>query len=301
MMARPHSQRIDAFADDDPPISIGANLVQGMLERTPARIAFAGRAGAGKSSVAAVIAGSHPDLQDDPRWTSRMPYPVFNHADGVKCEVLEWVAKAKLRSLIPGERATFVSFCDFLGISPGIVEQDMWEILGEPWNAMDELLENCYEQRIPVQDWADSATMDECGPKVAFVERRKDWFRRSLQAYGESIRQISGNPAWWAEQTVDRGLDFRTCLNADTRYREEADVLRAAGWTVVYLAIDDETQRERRPGFGEEARAHVSENSIAPEDCDMVIDATQPLGRVVMDVAEWLSTRTRSASATTEG
>lgn len=295
-----HSQRVEAFCDDDPPIAIGANLATKLLRKQPMRIAFAGRAGAGKSAVASVIAGTHPDLGLDPRWQSHMPYPVFNHADGVKCEVLEWVSRAKFRALIPDERATFVSFCDFLGISPGIVERDLWEVLGETWNAMNELLQVCYDERIPVQDWADSSSTQEMEAKVAFVDRRKQWFRRSLQAYGESIRQISGNREYWAEQTIDRGLATRACLNADTRFREEMDVLRAAGWIGVYLDVDAKTQAARLPWMTADAHSHVSEHGIGPEDCDVVIDATRPLGRVVLDVAEWLAARAGSDPVATK-
>lgn len=299
-MTRRHSQRVEAFDDHDPPLAIGANLIAGMLAKTPIRIAFAGKAGAGKSSVAAVIAGTHPDLAQDLRWQAHVPYPVFNHADGVKCEVLEWASRAKQRALIPDERATFIAFCDFLGISPGIVERDMWEVLGETWTAMNELLETCYDQRIPVQDWADTSAREEMEAKVAFIDRRKQWFRRSLQAYGESIRQISGNREYWAEQTIDRGLAYRTCLNADTRFREEMDVLRAAGWIGVYLDIDEATQLARLPWMTGDAGQHVSEHGIAPEDCDVTIDARQPLGRVVMDVAEWLAARSRLAPYVTK-
>lgn len=288
--------RIEAFADSDPPVAIAANLISAMLAKQPQRIAFAGAAASGKSTVASVIAGTHPDLAKDARWQYHVPIPVYNHADGIKAEVLEWVAKAKSRALIPDERATFVSFCDFLGISPGIVERDLWEVLGEPWEAMNELLETAYERRIPVQEWAGVPANVEIPGKVAFVDRHKPAFRRSLQSYGEAIREISGNREYWAEQTVDRGLAFRICLNADTRFPEEAALLHGAGWTVIHLAADRRTRLDRAPELTEQALDHVSERSIGPEHCDVSIDAARPLGRVVMDVAEWLASRVRPES-----
>lgn len=294
------SARVEVFADADPPLSVGASLAASLLRQHPSRIFLAGKAGAGKSAVASAIAGTHPDLVKDGRRDGHVAIPVCNHADGIKDEVIEWVSRARARALIPGERATFVAFCEFLGISPGLVESDLWSILEAPWRAMEQALFDCYDRFIPVQQWAAVAPGDDVSGKVAFVDRYKPVFRRSLQLYGEAIREISGNPDYWAERTVDRGLVFRTCLNADTRFGHEADLLHGAGWIGVYLDISDDTQRRRRPEMGQDALAHASEHGIGPEACDVAVDANRPLGRVVLDIAEWMAARTAHAGPSRE-
>jgi hypothetical protein len=288
------SARVAAFADADPPVVLGANLVAASLARHPARIFIAGRAGAGKSTVAAVMAGTWPGLPKDDTARLREPVPVCNHADPVKDEVLEWLSRSRQRALVPGERATFISFCDFLGISPAIVERDLWEILGEVWEAMNGLLATCYEEAIPVQQWAEVPPGADIPAKAAFVERYEPLFRRPLHLYGEASRQLSGSEEFWAERTVDRGLAFRTCLNADTRFRAEAGALRAAGWIGIHLAISDGTQRQRLADPDPDVPVHRAGDAVAPEDCDVSIDGNRPLGRVVLDIAEWLNARGRS-------
>lgn len=276
-----------AFDPANPPLWLAASLLSRVMAGNPRRLAFGGRSGAGKTSICLVLAGTHPDLART-EYRQALPVSIINHADLMKEEVLEWVANARKRALIPGNRATFVSFCAFLGISPGIVEKDMWELLGPVWEAFNELLEAVYDLKIPIQAWADYLPGENLQDKVAFVDTYKPHFRTSLQLYGEAIKEISGNPFYWVEHTVNRGITEPLCCNGDTRYPEEMEVLRSTGWTGVYVAVDPEVQ-DQRVQLTSEQRAHVSENALMPSDCDFMLDGNQPLGKVVMDLAEALS------------
>ncbi len=278
---------IVAFERSNPPVPVAAALLHDVLVNSPRRIALAGRAGAGKTTIARIITGAHPALGGPPWLAEKIP--VFNHADGIKDEVLEWAANARKRGLIPGHDATFDDFCNFLGITPSIVRLDLMEIVGPCWQAMSQLLETVYDEQIPVMQWAGVPIRQATAEKVAFIEQYKPVFRSALQTYGQAIKEIGANPQHWVEWTVERGMAHRLWVNADSRFAEEMHVLRGTGWTGVYLQISDETQRERRPEMTGEQLLHVSEHGIGPRECDCVIDANQPLGMVIMELATALA------------
>lgn len=277
---------MDILSDkrEELPLSDTANLIYQHLAQNPRRIAFAGIAGAGKSTMAELIAGTSDFL--DYGDVTHAPVPIYNHADGIKDEVLTWVAVSRTRGLIPGERATFLSFCDSMGISPPIVEHYMWSILGPVWKAMNQLLDDAYTYLPPLEQW----TMYEIGEgvelKVAFVDKYKSLFRTSLQHYGQAVKDIDADPTHWAQKTVNRSKNLKLCINADSRFDDEILLLNDTGWTSIYLYIDPETQRLRRPEMTEEQLAHVSENGIDPFVCDIRIDARQGIADVLSDILD---------------
>lgn len=272
------------FDAANPPLESSAAVLREFLLEQPRRLAFAGKAGAGKTTLCETIAQG-------------TEIPIFNHADGVKEEVLEWIAVARNRALIPGERATFESFCDFLGISPSIVEHDMWEILGPVWTAMSETLESVYHHRLPVIAFAGLQPGEQLAQKVKFVDQNKPLFRSALQNYAEATRLISGNDDYWVDQTIARCIPHPVCLNGDTRFASEAEILRYTGWTVIYLDISEETQIARRPEMTPEQRAHHTEHGIGPEHCDLVLDANQTLAKLILDLSQFLPRKRKRVHA----
>lgn len=275
----------------DPPLGTVATLLYQLLETHPRRLAFTGRAGSGKTSLCQLIAGTHPALFDNPDYLAHPVVPIINHADLIKEEVLEWLAEARSRAFIPDERSTFEHFCDFLGISPSIVEHDMMEVVGPLWTEMRRLLDKTYEHRLGVAHWSDIPPGELLGEKVAYVDAHKPLFRSALQLYGEVGKILSGDPGYWVDHTVRRGSVHRLCVNGDTRFAEELDILRYTGWTIVGLKLDDDHQRQRRPDLTEEQRQHASETSLRMDLCDVVLDANQPLPLVGMALADWIAAR----------
>jgi len=77
--------------------------------------------------------------------------------------------------------------------------------------------------------------------------------RRVLQHYGQAIREIS--PKFWINAAFPAMLGKTRIVVSDVRYRNEADALRAAGFTLVRIT---------RPGMPLGVGAdHVSENELA--------------------------------------
>jgi hypothetical protein len=211
----------------------------------------------------------------------------------MKDEVLEWLLTAVLQGMAPFGEQGHAWFCEFLGLSPRVVERDLAELLDPVYAefcVMHQTLGQSPEFRREAARFADSPRGHDLPAKLELVERYKPAIRESLKAYGGAVRELNGDPSWWAHAVVERGLAYPTCLNADTRYRDgEGDYLRGAGWVLVYLWIDRATQRRRRPTFTDEQAAHPSETSIGPADCDFTIDARQPLAAVLIELARCLS------------
>lgn len=272
---------VTVFDPERPPLTLAVALLSQLLQRQPRRLAFAGRAGAGKTTMCELLAGRSALLPD----AIPSGFPIINNADGIKAEVMEWLVEARTRHLIPEEEATKDHFLDYLGLSPAMVKAYMWDLIGPLWEAMKTLLEDAYRLFPPLDGWLQYARGEGIEAKVAFVDAHKPIFRTALQKYGEAVKELAADPFYWVNETVNRSLAFRTCFNGDIRFTEEADALKGAGWTTIYLWIDDETQKQRRPDLTPEQLAHASENGIAPEDCDFVIDATRDLARVVYDTA----------------
>lgn len=285
-----------AFDDANPPADIAFAVIRAVLAQRPRRIAFAGRAGSGKSTLCEFVSGTAPELAGLP--VRLDPIPVVNHADPIKEEALEWLARARSRALIPGENATFEAFCDFMGLTPALVRHDLWEIVGPAWDAADRALREVYDRRLPVLAFLDVAVGEHVSEKVAFVEAHKPVFRELLQAYGQAGRELGGNPGYWAEMTVSRSLAHPSCLNGDTRYANEAELLRGAGWTVVHLDCPERELAARRPEMTPAQLAHVSERSIGPADCDFSLDAAQPVPKIAMDLADRLGAPARARKET---
>jgi hypothetical protein len=249
----------------------------------PRRLAFGGKAGSGKTTCCEVISGVSGLLPAD-HADDHPPLPILNHADLIKEEVLRWVSRSKTRGLIPGHRSTFESFCDHFGISPYIVERDMAEMLFPVFAAMNQTLQDAYDEHWDLSQFAEMADGEGIERKVAFVDAHKRFFRTSLQLYGQVVKDLDANPFYWVSKTIDRATRARIALNGDTRFPEEMEILESTGWTTVWLEISAETQKERRPDLTEEQLAHVSENSLSAKDCKYVINADQPLPLVLRDL-----------------
>jgi len=263
---------------DDPPLELATRAVRAALEAMPARIAFAGPAGAGKSTVCSVIAGVPAR------------YPILNHADPMKAELIEWLLLAGARAF-RSETEAWDGFCEFMGIDPQIAYRDLMELLGPLFETLWELVHVAEREAWPLEPFIALRPEEGLAEKVAFVDSHRAAFRTPLQRYGTVLKELAADPEYWVKQTISRGLSSPICLNGDTRFREEAQALRACGWHVIYLAIDGPTQRARRPEMTPSERQHFSEHAIAPIDCDWTIDARAPLGRVLLEVADYLTPR----------
>lgn len=267
----------------DVSVETAAGAVRALVEASQLRIAFAGPLGAGKTTMCELIAnaGNKPRLN------------IFNHADGIKEEVLEWVSDARRRAYIPGEEATFDHFCNFLGISPGIVRLDMGEMLMPVWQAFNSLLEVVYDKRIDVIPFASLPPHMDVARKVAFVDLHKQAFRTSLQLWGQVTKDINADPYYWVNQTITRALGHAPCFNGDTRFLQELELLSSTGWKSIYITVSAENQNLRRPELTEAQRNHISERSIGPDDCDAVVDGDLPVPEVLLAIASYLAERKR--------
>lgn len=265
---------ISAHQAEAPPIDIAIELCRGMLKRQPARIAFAGRAGAGKTTISLLLA--------------QQEWPVFNHADTMKVEVFEWLVDALLLGHDPESDASFEHFANFMGLSPSRIHDDLWELIGPVYTAFTKLYVRSLHRDYDLVQMA-RLTGPDLAPQIAFVDRHKDDFRETLQLYGTMSKELAADSYYWVNRTVSAALSHRICFNGDTRYREEMEALRGCGWLGIYLQIDDSTQMERRPKMTKQERMHDSEWSINPEDCDVILDATAPLPVVLVQLAEYLS------------
>ena len=260
-----------------------ASSVRAILEKSQLRLAFAGPLGAGKTTMCEAI--------------SRAGYPgkgdlkILNHADGIKEEVLEWVSDARRRAYIPSTEGTFNHFCNFLGISPGIVQMDMQELLGPLWKSFDQLLSDVYEHKIDVIPFSKLAPNEDVPRKVAFVDTHKPFFRTALQHWGQTTKDLNADPYYWVNQTVSRAIGEAPCLNGDTRFPQEMELMRSTGWRSVYITVSEGNQRLRRPEVTETQLNHISERSLRPEDCDHVVDGDQPVANVLLQVASHLANR----------
>lgn len=255
---------------DDPPLAVAVDVCRGLLEHTPVKIAFAGKAGAGKTTLARAL--------------STDTWPVFNHADLLKDELVEWIVEALHRDYKPYSDECFYHFANFMGLSPGRLQEDLWTLVRPVYESMIRLYGHARQinafRSIPTQSLAD---------RIGFVDLHKHLFRDSLQVYGSMVKEIAADPYYWVNRTIERSTAHRVCFNGDTRHREEMECLRACGWIGVYLWIDDDTQRARRPEMTDHERAHSSEWGIEPDDCDIVVDSTKSSGVALMELADYLS------------
>ncbi len=279
--------KVTIYDVKNPPLGLAADIAYQTLAQTPRRLAFGGPAGSGKTEMCRLISGTS-ELLDTHQMFSHPPIPIFNHGDIIKEEVLSWIAKAKTRGLIPGDRATFRDFCDFIGISEGMVTGDLYGILMPVWTAFSEALESAYNAQLQLSWWAIMRDGENIEAKVAFVDAYKPIFRSSLQLYGEAMRYLTGDPLYWAEKTITRGIDVNPCLNGDTRHDVEVDVLKNTGWTTIYIDISDETQKQRRPDMTDLQRAHISEHGSDPKRYHAILDGNQPVKKVLMSLTEIL-------------
>jgi adenylate kinase family enzyme len=258
------------YIAEEPPLSIAVDVCQGLLKIYPVKIAFAGKAGSGKSSIAKL-------LSDD-------EYPVFNHADLLKEEILEWLTEAIKQEHKPYSDECFYHFANFMGLSPARIQEDLWDMVKPVYDALIRM----YIRVIKNNEYREikAYTLDE---KINFVDNHKKDFRESLQVYGTMVKEIAADPYYWVNKTISRSNDYRVCFNGDTRHREEMECMRQCGWIGVFLWIDEDTQKLRRPEMTESERNHFSEWGITAEDCDIVIDSTKSLSTALMELADYLS------------
>lgn len=259
-------------------VAQAASAVRALLEASQLRLAFGGQLGAGKTTMCEAIA-TVP-------FPGKERLPIFNHADGLKEEVLEWVSDARRRAYMPGEEATFEHFCNFLGISPGIVRLDMQELLMPLWASFDKLLSDVYEHQIPVVPYAKIPPKQQVERKVAFVDSHKPFFRTALQLWGQTVKDLNADPYHWVNETVGRSIGHAPCLNGDTRFPEEMELMHATGWLSVYITVSEENQRLRRPETTDEQRRHKSETALGPEDCTYVVDGDRPISDVLLQIVD---------------
>lgn len=260
---------------DNPPLDVAVSICRNMLAERPLRIAFAGRAGAGKSTLAALLSGGS--------------WPVLNHADTMKEEVLEWLVDASLRGFDPESDEAFEHFANFMGISPARIQDDLWDLLGPVYASFVALYLVSQRGRFPLHAFAGDPPGVNLPAKVEFVERHKTHFREPLQLYGQMSKELTANPYYWVDRTIARSIGSPICFNADTRFRDEMEALRGCGWTGVFLQVSDAVQRQRRPELTQRQRDHASEWGIVPDDCDVTIDADHDPAYVLMQVAAYLN------------
>lgn len=261
------------YAAEGPPLNIAVDVCRGLLLQRPVRIAFAGKAGAGKTTLA--------------RHLGSDTWPVFNHADLLKQELVDWLNDALTYGYRPFSDDCFYHFANFLGLSPVRLQEDLWPLVRPVYEAMIRLYVTAGTMHDLRVDRAH--TLDR---KIRLVDTHKRVFRESLQVYGSMVKEIAADPYYWVNRTIERAIPHSVCFNGDTRHREEMECLRACGWVGVYLWIDDDTQRVRRPEMTESERNHHSEWSITAEDCDIVIDSTDSPSVALMELAEYLAAGT---------
>lgn len=258
------------YIAEDPPLRVAVDVCHGLFLNTPVKIAFAGKAGAGKTTLA--------------RTLSTEQWPVFNHADSLKEEIVEWLDEAIRREYRPYSDDCFYHFANFMGLSPARIQEDLWDLVRPVYEALIRLYDRSRAhsdfERIPSHSFE---------LRMQFVDRHKHIFRESLQIYGSMVKEIAADPYYWVNRTIERSSQHRICFNGDTRHREEMECLRACGWIGVYLWVDEDTQRRRRPDMTDAERQHASEWGITPEDCDMVVDSTESPSVALMELAEYLS------------
>ena len=77
-------------------------------------------------------------------------------------------------------------------------------------------------------------------------------------------------------------------VNDDTRFPNELEALRSRGFLIVGLYLPDSVRIARliaRDGlYDEAAESHASETSVSLDDCDVVVQTTQPVGDVIDQV-----------------
>lgn len=266
---------VSAFNAYEPPLEVAVDCVRSVIKDNPVRIAFVGRAGAGKTTTASIIA------RDD--------YPLINNADFLKEEVLEWLSSAHNAGFDPESDESFIHFADFMGLSVSRIQDDMWDLIGPVFGAFTSLYLKSVRDNLDVLRFNQMHLHTNIPEKVAFVDLHKNLFRQSLQLYGQMSKEIAADEEYWVQHTLNRSLAYPICFNCDTRFTSEMECLRNCGWTGIYLSIDDETQHKRRPQMTEDERNHISEWSISPSDCDYVIDSTKSLSSVLMNIADYLS------------
>ena len=263
------------YSADNPPLQVAVDICRNILTHSPRRVALAGRAGAGKNTVAEFIAANQ--------------WPIINHADRLKEEVLEWVVGACLHGIDPDQDESFEHFAAFMGISPARIQDDLWSMMGPVYAALIKLYVTARKKNYNIVPFALLKPGEAIELKVKFVDSHKDDFREALQLYGSMSKELAADPYYWVNQTVSRSLEHPICLNADTRYLDEVECLRMCGWTVIYLDITDGIQTERRPNMSDTEKAHHSEWALTNSMCDVAVDATKPLPAVLMQIADYLS------------
>lgn len=256
------------------PLDVAVRLCREAIEQRPMRIAFAGRAGAGKTSVAGLL--------------SQNVWEVLNHADMIKEEILEWLVDAMLQGFDPESDQAFEHFANFMGISPARIQDDLWDLIGPVYAEFSKLYLVAKREKWPLAEFAMKGPGVDIKEKVAFVDSHKGVFRRAMQLYSEMSKELTADEHYWVNMTISRSLATHVCFNADTRWKSEVDMLRNCAWKIIYLDINDETQKKRRPEMTDEERNHSSEWSITGKDCDLSIDSNQSLSAVIMQIAEYL-------------
>jgi hypothetical protein len=260
------------YDGENPPLSVAIDICQKTFARHPRRVAFAGRAGAGKNTVAELIAGD--------RW------PVFNHADKLKEEVLEWVVRSCLEGFDIDSDESFLHFANFIGLSPARIQDDLWDLVGPVYTAMIRLYITAQREHFNIVPFATMATGESLPEKIKFVDGHKEHFREALQLYGTMSKELAADPYHWVTMTIARAIHHPTCFNADTRYIDEIECLKMCGWTVIYLDINDTTQNERRPTMNAKEKLHASEWDICNSMCDAAVNANGGLSNVLMQIAQ---------------
>jgi energy-coupling factor transporter ATP-binding protein EcfA2 len=264
---------LEVWNAQEPPLEIALDSIRTTLKHK--RIAFAGRAGAGKSTLANIISSGS--------------YPIINHSDALKEEVLEWLTDISFKDLEPDSNEAFQHFVNFTGISLSRIQEDLWYILGPVYTAFTNLYIQSRKLNLPTDTFISLGQGINLDEKIKFVDRHKNIFRTSLQKYGEMSKEIAADEEYWVHQTLNRSLEHPICFNSDTRFAAEMECLRNCGWTGIYLFIDDETQKIRRPEMSDLERSHISEWSIGPEHCDFVVDGRNSLSSILMEITTYLN------------
>lgn len=258
------------YTAEDPPLSIAVDVCRGLLKITPQKIAFAGKAGSGKTSMAKMLSTS--------------AWPIFNHADMLKEELFSWLFEAINHGYKPYSDECFYHFSNFMGLSPARIQEDLWDLVKPVYESFIKMYIKTLSapefKKIPIY------SLDE---RILFVDNHKQEFRESLQVYGSMVKEIAADQYYWVNKTISRSSDYKVCFNGDTRHKEEMECMKECGWIGIFLWVDEETQKLRRPEMTEDQRNHFSEWSITAEDCDAVIDSTKSLSAALMELADYLS------------